>query len=194
MLSLCPFCKFNIKLVLSYVLLPVQFGEVILISIFKTMKKVFERMLLDDRLAGNEILTPLHKGYLDAKISVKQAKLDKVATKTAYQAAVQRGEKDGMLMMELLTAYRQSKHMLHFQQLAANLSKQRLYQWLDQWSRETAVPQSSKEQKAKKKQVTTAVADKKKGTKAPEPVVVTPMVEEVQDSEKKKKNGPTVSK
>lgn len=28
MLSLCPFCKFNIKLALSYVILPVQFGEV----------------------------------------------------------------------------------------------------------------------------------------------------------------------
>lgn len=153
-------------------------------------------MLMDERLAGNEILVPLHKGYLDAKNQVKQAKSEKAATKTAYQAGVQRGEKDGMLMMELLTAYRQAKHLLHFQQLGATLAKQRLYQWLDKWSRETAVPQSSKEQRAKKKLAPEMISDKKKGAKSAEKpkTSATKQVEEVQKDEKKQKNGPTVSK
>jgi hypothetical protein len=170
--------------VLSYVILPVQFGLLIGVSILKTMKKVFERMLADERLAGNEDLAPLQKGFLDAKNQVKQAKASKSTTKAAYQAAVQRGEKSTLLMMELLTAYRQAKHMLHYQQLAAELAKHQLYQWLDNWSRETAVPQSSKEQKAKKKQ----------GGKASKVAVVTEQQETVKVEEKKQKNGPTVSK
>lgn len=119
-------------------------------------------MLLDARLAENAELLALRQSYQELKEQVKQAKVEKSVAKTAYQKAVQSGEKDGLKMLELLTQYRKSKHMLHYHALNSDLAKYKLYQWLDSWSRETAVPQSSKDKKEKKQKISVSNEKTKK--------------------------------
>ena len=99
------------------------------------MKKKIAKMLQSEQWKTNARFKALYKEIQAAETRVEAAINAKEAAKAAYREVLPSG--DQVVLMEKLTAFRQSKLMREFEEAALTLAQFRLYHWAEQQKEKT---------------------------------------------------------
>lgn len=94
------------------------------------MKKKIAKMLQSEQWKNNARFKAMYKEIQAAESSVEAAINAKEAAKAAYREVLPSG--DQVVLMEKLTAFRQSKLMREFEEAALTLAQFRMYHWAEQ--------------------------------------------------------------
>jgi hypothetical protein len=96
------------------------------------MKNVKELQNEQEQLRNNVLFKDLSAALEAAHTTLETAKTEKETAERAYQQALGNGEKDEVLLLELLTSYRQAKYQHLFYKAGYHLAKYKLEHFLDQ--------------------------------------------------------------
>lgn len=130
------------------------------------MKKKIAALLENGALANNREFGPLHKAHQTAQRAAERAKKEKSEAKSIYREALNKGEKDQNLLLELFTSFEQAKHMHRFHRAGLKLRAYQLERWAERWLKQAEVPHSPENKavaKPEKKKAAKAAAGEKAG-------------------------------
>ncbi|MBK8554679.1 MAG: hypothetical protein IPL65_02385 [Lewinellaceae bacterium] len=108
------------------------------------MKDLQKLLHQQEHLKTNPSFIDVYEACADAQFALVESKLQKEAAEDAYQKAIDRKEKDEPVLLELLTALRQTKFMHLYHKAGYQLAKYKLEHFIDLHQPGTSVKPSRK--------------------------------------------------